>query len=52
MKKSEKKLKLSKEVVRELTQPELSEVAGGLTTYVSCGGSCESQCFSCALDCG
>lgn len=51
MKKSDKKLKLNKEVVRELTEPQLGEVAGGLTTYISCGGTCESACFSCGLDC-
>ncbi|HKD41344.1 MAG TPA: class I lanthipeptide [Myxococcaceae bacterium] len=52
MKKSEKKLKFTKEMVRELTEPQLSEVAGGLTTRLSCGGTCESECFSCGLECG
>ncbi len=51
MKKIEKKLKFTKEMVRELTQPQLDEVAGGRTTALSCGGTCESQCFSCGLDC-
>jgi hypothetical protein len=52
MKKSGKKLQFTKEKVRELTQPQLDEVAGGLqTTALSCGGSCESQCFSCGPAC-
>src|ERR1700687_2650030 len=51
MKKSGKKLQFTKEKVRELTQPQLDEVAGGRTTALSCGGSCESQCFSCGPAC-
>jgi|GEM_PF-6048034 len=52
MKKSGKKLQFTKEKVRELTQPQLDEIAGGLqTTALSCGGSCESQCFSCGPAC-
>jgi hypothetical protein len=52
VKKSGKKLQFTKEKVRELTEPQLDEVAGGLqTTALSCGGSCESQCFSCGPAC-
>jgi hypothetical protein len=51
MKKSGKKLQFTKEKVRELTQPQLDEVAGGRTTALSCGGTCESVCFSCGPAC-
>jgi natural product precursor len=51
VKKSEKKLKFTKEMVRELSESQVTEVVGGRTTFVSCGGTCESQCFSCGLEC-
>jgi hypothetical protein len=50
-KKSGKKLQFTKEKVRELTQPQLDEVAGGFTTAISCTGTCESECFSCGPAC-
>jgi hypothetical protein len=50
-KKSGKKLQFTKEKVRELTQPQLDEVAGGFTTAISCTGTCESECFSCGPTC-
>lgn len=39
MKKQTKKLKLSVETLRELSLPQVPEIAGG-ATIVSCGGSC------------
>jgi len=50
MKKAPKKLELSKETLRELAKPDLSKVAGGGITPLSClpDTECRSECVGCA----
>jgi hypothetical protein len=52
MNKRIKKLVLSKETLLNLSERHLQAVNGGITHFVSCGGSCnnnscEATCFSC-----
>jgi len=49
-KKAAKKLELSKETLRELAKQDLSQVAGGGITPLSClaDTECRSECVTCA----
>lgn len=44
MKKSFKRLSLSRETLRSLTELEHREVAGGLATAATCGNPCSIAC--------